>query len=170
MVKFITLVGHYNGVDVSPAAIHWCKRYITKSSPNFTFHLIDAAHKKYNQKGKLMDETFALTFKDRSFDIIYLYGLFSQMYPNDVFLYCKEISRLLRSGGNVFLTAFIEENVSPFVENPEEYAILIEGQLSVSRYSKEYFYSILQSAGLKVEAFHHGTEHGSQSGVHLRHA
>ena len=163
-------VGRYSGVDINPNAIQWCKKYITKKSPNFTFHLIHAGHKKYNPDGKVMDETFALPFKDRSFDVIYLYGIFAVMDQNDTSVYCKEFNRLLREGGNIFLTAFIEENVCSYLENPEEYPIPIEGPLNAARYSKENFYSIVQSAGFKVEAFEHQTAHGGQSVVHLRHA
>lgn len=163
-------VRQYVGVEINADAIRWCKKYITKISPNFVFHVTHAAHRKYNPEGTPVDDSFTLPFKDKSFDLIYLGGVFAVMDPYDVFVYCKEMNRLLREDGNVFLTAFIEENVPPFEESPKNYKVKNIGPLTIARYSRENFYSIVERAGLKVEAFDYEGGLDEQSVVHLRHA
>ena len=161
-------IGTYDGVDINPTTTQWCKKYIERKSPNFKFHLIDAAHERYNPDGTPMDDAFSLPFKDMSFDIIYLQSVFANMNPNDILIYCKEMNRILTDSGRVYLTAFIEENVNPYEVNPKDYIIESNGPLNVARYSRDNFYAIVKSSGLTVEMFEHGSGLGGQSILHLR--
>lgn len=160
-------VGCYDGVDIDRAAIDWCRRYITSEHPNFRFHAVDARHERYNPKGRPMQDGFRLDAEDSSFDLVYLHSVFANMVPEDVEVYCREFARVLRPGGRVFLTAFIEENVPDVTYNPTDYLIASSGKLNVARYEQAFFFDIVRRAGLEVVMFDHRGDLGGQSVLHL---
>lgn len=162
----------YDGVDIDAAAIDWCKRHITRRHPAFRFHHVEARHERYNPDGRPMSAGFHLNFPDDSFDIVYLHSVFANMNPEDVGIYCTEFVRVLKPGGQVFLTAFIEEDVPDITVNPEdylpaEYLTQAQGPMNVARYEKNYFFEIASRSGLCVSHFEHGADLGGQSVVHL---
>jgi len=163
-------IARYDGVDIDPQSVDWCRRHITRRHPSFRFHLIDARHERYNPDGTPMGDGFALPFADDSFDIVYLHSVFANMEPNDVAVYCREFARVLTPQGQVFLTAFIEDDVPPVTLNPEDYLVRSSGALNVARYERSYFFDIVAGAGLQVARFAHGADLGGQSIVHLSRA
>ncbi len=156
-------VESYMGVDVNPLAIDWCVRHIAKTHPTFHFLHTDVTNARYNPHGST--HVALLPFQPQSYDIIYLYSVFSHMIPQDVALYLHEFARLLAPGGTVFLTAFIEEGVKDYTENPEGYQREWKGPLHCTRYDRGYFRSLVEQAGLKVKHVDHGTETNGQSAV-----
>ena len=160
-------IGSYDGVDIDKAAIDWCRRYLTRRHPNFRFHVVNARHERYNPDGRPMEEGFRLEANDETYDLVYLHSVFANMVPNDVAVYCSEFARVLKPGGKVFLTAFIEEAVPNVTFNPTDYIIESSGKLNVARYEKEYFFDIVRAAGLEVVLFDHRGDLGGQSVVHL---
>jgi SAM-dependent methyltransferase len=162
-------VGRYDGVDVSGKSIEWCKRFISPSHPEYHFWHVDAKHERYNPDGSEMSTAFSLPFDSGVFDIIYLYGLFTNLNENDVRIYTREFRRLLSPGGKVFLTAFVEEGVPPVTVNPENYAVPeCQGRRYEVRYEKGHLFSILESCGFEVERFDHRKEWALQSAIYLR--
>jgi len=161
-------VGQYDGVDVNRRAIEWCRRFISRSHPEYHFLTIDAKNERYNPHGREMTTAFSLPFDSGVFDIIYLYAVFSNMIEKDVRIYTGEFRRLLSPGGTVFLTAFVEEGVPPVTVNPENYVMKCHGPLMIVRYEKGHLLSIFESCGFEVERFDHGTELDEQSGIYLR--
>lgn len=160
-------IGRYDGIDIDTAAIDWCTRHITRRHPAFRFHKVEARHERYNPNGRPMSAGFRLEFAEESFDIVYLHSVFANMNPEDVAIYCAEFVRVLKPGGQVFLTAFVEENVPDITVNPEDYLIRNEGPMNVARYEKSFFLDILSRTGLRVTRFDHGGDLGGQSIVHL---
>lgn len=163
-------VRRYDGVDIDSRSVDWCTRHITRRHPNFRFHHVEARHERYNPAGRPMSEGFSLDHAPSSFDIIYLHSVFANMNPDDVLVYCREFARLLKPGGQVFLTAFIEENVPNVTVNPENYLVKSAGPMNVARYEKGFFFDIVRRAGLSVAHFEHRGDLGGQSVVHLSRA
>ena len=161
-------VARYDGVDVDAAAIRWCQRHLAPDRPGLHFHHITARNERYNPDGQAMDDSFALPLEAGSYDLVYLHSIFTNMLESDVAVYCREFHRLLRPGGVVFLTAFVEEGVPPVTVNPEDYHIRPTGPFNVIRYEKEHFLNLLCKPGFEVAHFSYGTELGRQSAVHLR--
>ncbi|MFX1503843.1 MAG: class I SAM-dependent methyltransferase [Promethearchaeota archaeon] len=157
----------YNGIDVSARAIEWCQRFINRWHPNFQFKHIDMENPRYNPQGKKVKNNFSLPFKNREFDIIYLYSVFSHMKMDDIQLYLKEFSRLLEPSGKIFLTAFIEENVPDMEINPPHYRMTWSGPLHCVRYNKEFFKSILKNHNFTIDSFEYGNETNGQSAFYL---
>ena len=88
-------------------------------------------------------------------------------------IYVAETSRILREGGAVFLTAFVEEDVSSVSLNPECYTGYTNyecvGPLHVVRYEKNFLFSTFRQHGLNVQEYsHHVGRQCNQSEIYLR--
>jgi SAM-dependent methyltransferase len=160
-------IAAYEGVDVDPAAVRWCRRHIEGEHATFRFRLLDVANSRYNPGGGADAAASRLPFEDASFDIVYLYSVFSHMLENDVRTYVREFRRVLAPGGKVFLTAFVEDDVPPVMENPPDYLRPWSGPLHCVRYERAFFEGLAADAGLHVERFVHGEETDGQSAVYL---
>ncbi|HUP48268.1 MAG TPA: class I SAM-dependent methyltransferase [Thermoanaerobaculia bacterium] len=161
-----TVPAAYRGIDVDRHAITWCSRHVAPLEDNFTFLHLDLENSRYNPGGKRLGDGLRLPFPDRSFDIIYLFSVFSHMTPDHVAVYLRELARLLEDG-RVFLTAFIEQGVEPVAINPLAYRRPWSGPLHCVRYERSFFDGMVRGAGLVVERFDAGTEIDGQSGVYL---
>lgn len=158
-------IAMYRGVDVSETSIGWAKRNIQKHHSNFRFTHLNIKNDRYNPKG-LGDEQL-LSFEDESFDIIYLYSVFSHLTQKHVEEYLSEFHRLLKTGGKVFLTAFVEDNVADCEENPEGYQQEWKGALHCVRFNRAHFESLVAKHQLQVQSFHYGTETDGQSAYEI---
>lgn len=159
-------INSYRGVDVIKFNIDWCKKYIAKKYPSFNFFRLDLKNARYNPNGKPMTGKF-LPFND-TFDIIYLYSVFSHMKTEDIEAYLSEFQRLLSPGGKIFLTAFIENDVPDMTENPSNYREDWQNQpLHCVRYEKNYFESMLKKFGFAIDRLEHGEEDDGLSGVYM---
>lgn len=159
---------NYQGVDVDKRAIDWCKKHISASHPAFKFDHINARNERYNPQGIEMNDSFSLPYGRNSFDIAYLHSVFTNMIEKDVRIYIKEFRRLLKQGGRLFLTAYVEERVPDITVNPDNYGLPGSGPLYIVRYEKVFFLSLFRDNGFSVERFDHGTELDGQSGLYLR--
>ena len=157
----------YWGVDVDADSIHWCRRHITGNQSKFHFDRVNILNRRYNPNGVRLDESFRLLYGDCSFDLIYFYSVFSHMMPGDIRAYLGECRRLLAATGQVFLTAFVEEGVADFMENPSGYRREWTGALHCVRYEKKFFESLVRQAGFGVRASEYGQETDGQSAFYL---
>lgn len=159
----------YTGVDVDAGVIRWCRRHI--NDPAAAFVHLDLANERYNPSGQSITGSFRLPMTNESFDVIYLYSVFSHMLMPDVMAYLHEFRRLLAEGGTVFLTAFIEEGVDDVAVNPEGYGEFPgewEGALHCVRFSRGFFDRNVAAAGLEIFRFDHASDTDGQSAVFLR--
>jgi len=170
ILSAMSSVRSYCGIDVSQRSIDWCIRHIHLNHPAFTFVHLDIKHDRYNPSGREVDRELRLPFAANSFNIIYLYSVFSHMLPADMRIYLSEFQRLLRNTGRVFLTAFVEERVPDVSVNPEGYRMNWSGPLHCVRYSRDFIVSSFAGAGFALQQFDYGTETDGQSGMYLRKA
>ncbi|OGJ82040.1 hypothetical protein A3J91_03005 [Candidatus Peribacteria bacterium RIFOXYC2_FULL_58_10] len=165
ILSIIGEIAAYRGVDVSEAAIAWCKHHIEPRHPTFRFTRIDIRNARYNPSGGRMPEHFRLPYDDACFDIIYLFSVFSHLLTPDVSTYLKEFRRLLLPTGKVFLTAFLEEGVADCEENPADYRQQWKGALHCVRYDRRFFAELCEKEGLSIEQIRYATETDGQSAV-----
>lgn len=156
----------YCGVDVSEAALDWCARHI--ETPSMRFIRINARNARYNPAGQETENKLRLPFEAKSFDVIYLYSVFSHLTEEDVSEYLAEFARVLDSEGRVFLTAFTEENVPNYEENPADYKQEWKGALHCVRFEKKYFENLCRTHGLEIASCSYGTETDGQSAYVLK--
>jgi ubiquinone/menaquinone biosynthesis C-methylase UbiE len=106
LTQYITS-GTYNGFDVVPDGIEWCKRKITPLYPNFTFTYIPLRNDLYNLDTINKAEQFIFPYTDNTFDLVVLTSVFTHMQYNEVLNYLQQISRVLKPGGRCLATFFI---------------------------------------------------------------
>jgi SAM-dependent methyltransferase len=161
--------GSYDGFDVVPAFVRWCRRVITPQFPHFRFHHADVHNPAYNPRGRCRAGEFAFPFGDAAFDFVVLTSVFTHMLPADVAHYLREVRRVVRPGGRCLATFFILNTESragmsgpgswfnfrhdaggchtTHPDHPEAAVAYAEGDVR----------NLLREAGLKVrEPIHHG--------------
>ena len=161
---------HYWGFDAVRPWVQWCKKHIERRHPSFRFVHVDVANEHYNPGGAALSEDFRFPLADGHADIVYMWGVLTNMRLKDARIYVSEISRLVRQGGRVFLTAFVEDDVPVESINPSGYVDYeCTGPLTVVRYESEVLFSIFARHGLSVDEFaYHGGTHCQQSEIFLR--
>lgn len=157
----------YVGMDISMTAVRWCRKYIAADHTMFSFLHLPLRNERYNPAGIALDDTFHFPWPDASFDVLYLYSVFSHMRSPEIRIYLREFRRLLRQGGHVFLTAFTEADVPEEMENPSGYQDDWKGPLHCVRFETGFFVRMLEEAGLMLDRYDHGTETDGQSGYYL---
>jgi SAM-dependent methyltransferase len=159
----------YLGIDANEDFVRWCKENIERYHPTFQFVHLDMANELYNPAGTLDGSELRLPVDDASADIVYLWGVFTNMVPEHVEAYVGEIGRILRSQGRCFLTACVEDDVPSVTINPTGYMPFgCNTPLAVVRFSRQWLFSTFQQHGLQVEDFrYHGTMFPKQSEIYL---
>ena len=163
-----TEINEYIGVDVSKKSIAWCNQYLGNGSANYQFVHLDVQNERYNPSGRQIQEDSKFPFESGSFDIVYLYSVFSHMALDDIQTYLDEFHRLLRANGQIFLTAFIEDDVPEITENPSNYRMAWKGPLHCMRFNREFFDSVLYHGGFVIKGFDYATETDGQSAYYLQ--
>ncbi|WP_167772465.1 class I SAM-dependent methyltransferase [Ramlibacter henchirensis] len=160
---------HYLGIDANEGFVRWCKENIEKYHPTFRFVHLDMANALYNPGGTVVGKELRLPVDDASADIVYLWGVFTNMVPEDVEAYIGEIGRILRPQGRCFLTAFVEDDVPDVTLNPTNYVpYTCDEPLVCVRFSRQWLFSTLQQHGLQVQEFrYHGTIFPKHSEIYV---
>ncbi|MCR4266990.1 class I SAM-dependent methyltransferase [Nitratireductor sp. ZSWI3] len=109
--------GGYCGIDPVRSGITWCQEAISPVYPNFRFEHLDIAHALYNPKGAISGRTLKLPFPDRQFDFAIMTSVVTHLPPDEVIVYVREVGRLLKPGGRLFMTAFVVDRVAEANEN-----------------------------------------------------
>jgi SAM-dependent methyltransferase len=99
--------GSYDGFDIVPKGIQWCRKKITPIAPHFQFQLADIYNYGYNPGGKFLAADFRFPYDDDSFDFVLLTSVFTHMLPRDMEHYLEEISRVLKKEGRCLITYFL---------------------------------------------------------------
>ncbi len=159
----------YLGIDANTEFVRWCSEHIERLHPSFRFVHLDMANDLYNPTGAITGSELRLPVADASADVVNLWGVFTNMVPQDVEAYVAEIARILRPRGRCFLTAFAEDNVPDVTINPENFVpYACDTPLTAVRYSRQWLFSTFERHGLRVDEFrYHGTMFPKQSEIYL---
>jgi SAM-dependent methyltransferase len=150
----------YVGVDVDPAVISWCEKYLKSGA---SFHAVNVLNQRYNPGGAALSGNFHFPFRDHSFDVLYLYSVFSHMLPDDINVYLAEFHRLMKTTGTLFFTAFAEDGVPDVSENPPDYRMRWSSPLHCVRYEKSFLTRLLARQGFRISRFDYAQETDGQS-------
>ena len=99
--------GCYDGFDIIPQCIRWCRKQITPRASNFRFQLADIYNYGYNPMGKYKAAEYVFPYENNSFDFVFLTSVFTHMMPQDMEHYFSQISRVLKPGGRCIITFFL---------------------------------------------------------------
>ncbi len=145
----------YRGLDVQERYVEWAGRHISANHPSFQFVRLDAKNAYYNPDGTEIDEGFALPFEREVFDLACLFSVFTHMLTEDVEKYLKDLHRVLRPGGRMFLTANLEDGVPDVTDNPKGYRGRQSYRKSLAsvRYNREFFENLIDQNGFRLERY-----------------
>ncbi|MBK8506093.1 MAG: class I SAM-dependent methyltransferase [Saprospiraceae bacterium] len=108
LTGFLHETGVYEGFDIVPEAIRWCRHNITPKFKNFHFIKADIYNQNYNPSGRLRATEFRFPYEEGQFDFIFLTSVFTHMIPEEIEHYFSEISRVLKNNGTCLITFFLE--------------------------------------------------------------
>jgi len=107
LIKYLNQEGSYEGFDIVPEAISWCKKNITPKYSNFRFTLADVTNKRYNVNAKNKSTEYQFPYSNKTFNFVFLSSVFTHMLPEDLKNYFSEISRVMKTGGKSLITFFL---------------------------------------------------------------
>lgn len=107
LTHFLNEQGRYEGFDIVPAGIAWCRARVTTRYPNFRFRLADLRNVTYNPDGSGEAASYRFPYDDAAFDFVLLTSVFTHLMPDEVRRYLSECARVLRAGGTLFATFFL---------------------------------------------------------------
>jgi SAM-dependent methyltransferase len=158
----------YLGLDVSARSIDWCAKHLESRHPSYRFRHVNLVNALYNPLGNALAPAFRLPVASGVADMVYMWGVVTNMEPEHLVPYAQEISRILRPGGKLFLTANVEASVPQVSINPENYVPFVcRGPLHIVRYEKQYFLDVFQHAGLKLTQFAYHAAGNCQSEMYF---
>lgn len=159
----------YLGIDVSEPSIRWCRTNIEALHPAYRFQHIDLVNARYNPDGAPLVEEYQLPVADGEADIVYMWGVVTNMEPEHLDTYATETARILAPGGRLFLTANVEAGVPDVSINPSGYtSFACDSPLHIVRYERNYFIDVFLRAGMVLTDYlHHGADN-CQSDLYFR--
>jgi SAM-dependent methyltransferase len=107
LMTYLDKTARYEGFDIVPEGIRWCRKTITPRASNFSFKLADLYNKQYNPDGKFKASEYTFPYDDESFDFVFLGSVLTHMLPEDMKHYTQEIKRVLKENGKCFITYFL---------------------------------------------------------------
>jgi SAM-dependent methyltransferase len=99
--------GSYDGFDIMPEGIDFCRRTVSVRRPNFRFQLADIYSRFYNPTGQQRPHEYVFPHPDKKFDLVYSTSLFTHLKPEAMRQYLYESKRVLKKGGTMLHTIFI---------------------------------------------------------------
>jgi SAM-dependent methyltransferase len=100
-------VKHYAGVDVYREMIDFLREHVT--DPRFEYHHVNVRNELYNPTAPPMTESTDLGVGTRTFDVIWLFSVFTHLNPRDYRVMLKLLRRYARPDARLFFTVFIDE-------------------------------------------------------------
>jgi SAM-dependent methyltransferase len=143
LTRRLTKGGSYDGIDITPEKVDWCRRTITRRYSNFHFHLADMYSKFYNPRGQSKASEYRFPFADATYDFVFLISVFSHMLPEDMENYLREITRVLKPEGqclsSYFLFNYLTAEGPPLLETEEHLLTAPDPAAPIHRIASEEF-------------------------------
>ena len=160
------LKGSYEGFDVVPAAVEWCRREITSRNPRFRFQVADIRSERYNPAGRYEAADYRFPYEPESFDFAFLTSVFTHLQRPAVENYLAELARVLRPGGRCFATYFLmNDDAIGAMGGHGQFGFEQDGQLVVdarvperaTAFREDDVHELHERSGLPIECIHPGS-------------
>jgi SAM-dependent methyltransferase len=99
--------GSYDGFDVVPEAISWCRRHYRDTGARFRFVHADLGNTMYNPAGATSAAEYRFPYPDGAFDLVVATSVFTHLLTDAADHYLAEAARVLATGGRLFATWFL---------------------------------------------------------------
>jgi SAM-dependent methyltransferase len=107
LTGYLSPEGTYEGLDVLPWAIDWCKTELSSRYPNFSFQHADVFSAQYYPDGAVPPKDYTLPYDPNRFDVVCATSLFTHMRSDGLERYLSEIARVLTEGGRALMTFYL---------------------------------------------------------------
>ncbi len=107
LMRHLGAAGSYEGFDIVPREVEWCRRAITPRRPSFRFQVADVRNPRYNPGGATPAAKYRFPFPDESFDFAFATSVLTHLREPDAANYLREVGRVLRPGGRCLVTFFL---------------------------------------------------------------
>jgi SAM-dependent methyltransferase len=96
--------GAYDGFDINPGGIAWCREHYERDHPEFAFVVADIFNTRYNPAGTHAAADFTFPYDDGTFGFTLATSVFTHLTQDAAERYVAEAARTLRHGGTLFAT------------------------------------------------------------------
>ena len=100
-------IKRYVGVDVYADMITFLRENV--ADPRFEYHHVDVRNEAYNPDAQPMTVDTDLGVGDSTFDLIWLFSVFTHLAPSDYHTMLRLLRRYIRRDGRLIYTLFIDE-------------------------------------------------------------
>ncbi len=107
LARVLSPPGSYDGFDVVPQAVDWCRSHYTNTAAPFRFALVDVRNATYNPDGATSPDRFRFPYSDDSFDLAIAVSVFTHLTTDAADRYLAEAARVLAPGGRLLSTWFL---------------------------------------------------------------
>jgi SAM-dependent methyltransferase len=155
--------GRYDGFDILPKHVAWCRKHLSPVVASLRFHHLDVRNARYNPEGRI-DPTRARFPVNGSFDVVALFSVFTHMDRPSLSHYLAEIHRVLRPGGVAVSTFFLwdEARLDAITSSAAMYPMVheldrdtrymnAEDPLHAIAYRRSLVLDLIAEAGFQVE-------------------
>jgi SAM-dependent methyltransferase len=104
LTRYLGPTGGYDGFDILPYMIEWCRQNITDEHPNFRFHVAEIDSSTNTLEGGQDASDYRFPFEDGTFDLAYAGSLFTHLTPDGTANYLAETARTLKPRGRLVAT------------------------------------------------------------------
>jgi SAM-dependent methyltransferase len=137
----------YTGIEVHRPIVDFLQENVAAHDERFRFAHWNIHNQLYNPNGVEISSQDKLPI-DGSFDLVWLFSVFTHQYPKDSLVLLSILRRYLRENGRLFFSAFIDDALEGFEDRVKDQP------LSYPCYGKKYMRSLVEQAGWKIETFH----------------
>jgi SAM-dependent methyltransferase len=165
--------GAYDGFDVNPAGIAWCRDHYGTDHPNFAFVVADLFNSRYNPTGAQSATEFTFPYDDGTFGFALATSVFTHLLEGEADRYLGEAARTLKPGGTLFATWFLLDDGSraaiaagraalPFLDPDQPVAVISDEvpEEAIAFDRGAWLADATARHGLTVTAIHEGTWRG----------
>lgn len=182
LTSYLNQKGEYEGLEIIKEFVEWCQENISAKYPNFRFKHANVLNRNYNPNGKFAASQYKFPYEDESFDLVFLYSVFTHMLPKDLENYLSEISRVMKKNGRCLITFFLlnaESQRRIKAKRSKFNFFSVDGYSTTDKktpekavaYMEEYILKLYQQNGLEiVQPIHYGSWSGRKSVEYLQDA
>jgi ubiquinone/menaquinone biosynthesis C-methylase UbiE len=105
--SYLGPTGSYEGFDVAPALIDWCRKQLQPLLSNFGFSLADVHAAGHNPTGAIAASAYQFPFPSNAFDVAVVSSVFTHMLAEEIENYVAQLARVLKPDGRCFITALL---------------------------------------------------------------
>ena len=103
LTGYLSAQSSYEGFDVIPSVIQWCRDHIQRKYPKFRFMVADVAT-PWSPNSAFTSGTYRFPYQPEEFDFVYAGSLFTHLTEEGARNYLREVAAALKPGGRFVCT------------------------------------------------------------------